>query len=105
MIENESNYSSNEEHTSEDEIYVDEIIEQIDANNNNRRIPLYPGCPVSIYDACTRLVKLIQLLDLDKEKTRILLKELRYFFPKNSYLPKTAIKLFQITQNDYIPQV
>lgn len=89
MIENESNYSSNEEHTSEDE-----IIEQIDANNNSRRIPLYPGYPVSMYDACTRLVKLIQLLDLDKEKTRILLKELRYFFPKNSYLPKTAIKLF-----------
>ncbi|CAF1508535.1 unnamed protein product [Adineta ricciae] len=89
----------------EHEINIEDLIDEIDIDDFNRKTPLYSGSPVSAYEACVTLINLTQLLNLDKTKTQLLLKEIRSFFPVDCHLPKTIYKLFEITGNTNIPQV
>jgi hypothetical protein len=105
VLEDDFHDKSNDEQIDEYEMDIEDFIDRMDADDKNRKIPLYSGSPISIHEACTRLVRLIHLLNLDKSKTLTLLKELRHFFPIDCHLPKTVFRLFKITNNDRIPQV
>jgi hypothetical protein len=102
---NEYTDNINTEQIDEYEVNIEDFMDQIDAESAIRTAPLYIGSPISVYDACQRLVRLTHLLNLDKKKTLVLLQELRNFFPADSRLPKTVFKLFKITNNDNLPQV
>jgi hypothetical protein len=101
----EFNQNFEEQKLDEHEINIEDLIDQMEADNCNRKTPLYSGSPFSIYEACVRLINLTQSLNLDKSKTQNLLQEIRYFFPSDCRLPKTVFKLFKITNNINIPQV
>ena len=101
----EFNNNFNNDEIDEYDMLIEDFIDQLDADNNNRTTPLYSGSPISVHDACIRLIRLAHLLNLDKNKTSVLLKELRNFFPSDCLLPKTIFRLFQITNIDHRPQV
>ncbi|CAF1213805.1 unnamed protein product [Rotaria sordida] len=73
-------------------------------NNDNVETSFYSGSPISVHDACDRLIRLVNLLGLYKAKTSLLLKELRFFFPSDCRLPKTIVTLFKMTNNNYHPE-
>jgi hypothetical protein len=79
---------------------IDDFVDQMNKEDKNKTIPLYSGSPISIIDACTRLIRLANALNLDKTKLQTLLKELRCFFPLDCRLPKTTFMLFKMTGND-----
>jgi hypothetical protein len=87
------------------DVEIEDFISQMDANNKNRTTPLYIGSPISIYEACVCLIRLSQLLNLDKNKMQTLLNQLRKFFPSSCLLPKTIFMLFKITNNENRPPV
>ncbi|CAF1368595.1 unnamed protein product [Rotaria sordida] len=99
----ESNQNFKEQELDEHEINIENLIDQIEADNFNRETPVYSGSLISIYEACVRLIDLTQSLNLDKSKAQNLLQEIRYFFPSDCRLPKTVFKLFKITNNINIP--
>ncbi|CAF4103056.1 unnamed protein product [Rotaria sordida] len=101
----EFNQNFEEQKLDEHEINIEDLIDQMEANNFNRKTALYSGSPISIYEACVRLINLTQLLNVDKSKTQILLQEIRYFFPTDCRLSKTVFKLFEITNNINISRV
>ncbi|CAF3427086.1 unnamed protein product, partial [Rotaria sp. Silwood2] len=72
ILENKSHDNFSDDQANEYEIYVEDFIDQMDANNNNRTISLYSGSPISVHDACVRLVKLTRLLHLDKKCGEVL---------------------------------
>ncbi|CAF4109249.1 unnamed protein product [Rotaria sordida] len=54
-------------------------------NNDNVETSFYSGSPISVHDACDRLIRLI-------------------FFPSDCRLPKTIVTLFKMTNNNYHPE-
>ena len=84
---------------------IENFFDQIDDENKNRATPLYRNSPISLYDVCVKLIGLASMLNLDKKKSSILLKELQQFFPDDSRLPKTIFMLLKITNNNQRPQV
>ncbi|CAF4050536.1 unnamed protein product [Rotaria sordida] len=86
----ESNQNFKEQELDEHEINIENLIDQIEADNFNRETPVYSGSLISIYEACVRLIDLTQSLNLDKSKAQNLLQEIRYFFPSDCRLPKTV---------------
>ena len=79
---------------------IEDFIDQMSNENKNKRTPLYFGSPITTEDACIRVIRLANSLNLDKAKVQILLKELRAFFPPDCHLPKTTFMLFKMTDND-----
>jgi hypothetical protein len=84
---------------------IEDFINKMDEEDKNKTTPLYTGCPISLYEACTRLTRLGHLLNLDKNGMQRLLKEIRFFFPSDCLLPKTIFMLFKMTDNEFRPQV
>ncbi|CAF4045092.1 unnamed protein product [Rotaria sordida] len=54
-------------------------------NNDNVETSFYSGSPISVHDACDRLIRL-------------------NFFPSDCRLPKTIVTLFKMTNNNYHPE-
>ncbi|CAF1526050.1 unnamed protein product [Rotaria sp. Silwood1] len=97
------NYDS--QHGADEDIDTEYFTNQINNEDRNKTTPLYDGSPISVYDACVHLIRLTHLLNLNKNRLQMLLKELRVFFPSDCRLPKTVFMLFKLTDNDDRPQV
>ncbi|CAF1949944.1 unnamed protein product [Rotaria magnacalcarata] len=80
ILKNESNNNCSDNEVDENDCYFEDFMDEMDMHNNNRTTPLYAASPISVHDACDRLIRLAHLLNLDKNKTSFLLKELRNFF-------------------------
>ncbi|CAF1137226.1 unnamed protein product [Rotaria sordida] len=97
------NYDS--QHGADEDIDTEYFTNQINNEDRNKTTPLYDGSPISVYDACVHLIRLTHLLNLNKNRLQMLLKELRIFFPSDCRLPKTVFMLFKLTDNNDRPQV
>ena len=84
---------------------IEDFINQMNEEDKNKTTPLYIGCPISVYEACMRLIRLGHSLNLDKKRIQRLLTEIRVFFPPDCVLPKTTFMLFKMTDNEYRPRV
>ncbi|CAF2176242.1 unnamed protein product [Rotaria magnacalcarata] len=101
--ENENNH---DDHSIDDtDTSIEDFINQMNEEEKNKTTPLYIGCPISVYEACMRLIRLGHSLNLDKKGIQRLLTEIRVFSPSDCVLPKTTFMLFKMTDNEYRPQV
>jgi hypothetical protein len=104
-VKSEYNGNFGDHHFHEYDIDTENLVNQMNQKDKHKKTPLYYGSSISVYDACVRLIRLSQSLNLDKSKMQILLKELRFFLPLDCHLPKTVFMLFKMTDNDDCPQV
>ena len=104
-VTNEYNVNYGDHCTDDNDTDVEDFINQINEEDTNKTTPLYAGCPLSVHEACMRLIRLGYLLNLDKSGMQKLLKEIRNFFPSDCRLPKTTFMLFRMTDNEHRPQV
>ncbi|CAF4393660.1 unnamed protein product [Didymodactylos carnosus] len=77
----------------DDDADLDELIRASDVNYERK---VYTDSFLSIHNACEIIIKLARRLNLDKNKTRILLQGIRSLLPQNNKLPKTIVGLMKI---------
>ncbi|CAF3926712.1 unnamed protein product, partial [Rotaria magnacalcarata] len=86
--ENENNH---DDHSIDDtDTSIEDFINQMNEEEKNKTTPLYIGCPISVYEACMRLIRLGHSLNLDKKGIQRLLTEIR--MTDNEYRPQVSVR-------------
>ncbi|CAF4490302.1 unnamed protein product, partial [Rotaria socialis] len=66
ILKNESNINCSDNEVDESDCYFEDFMDEMDMHNNNRTTPLYAGSPISVHDACVRLIRLAHSLSRQK---------------------------------------
>ncbi|CAM4821853.1 unnamed protein product [Rotaria magnacalcarata] len=59
ILKNESNNNCSDNEVDENDCYFEDFMDEMEMHNNNRTNPLYAGSPISVHDACVRLIRKI----------------------------------------------
>lgn len=94
-----SSYSTSSE---DSEVEIDELLQTTDSNRMQK---IYEGSRLSIYDASRIILKLVRRLNLDKNKTNILLHTAKTLLPDNNRLPRTLKGLTKILRTYFSLEV
>lgn len=78
-LRNDFNENYDSHHGVDEDIDTDDFTNQISDEDRNKTTPLYDGSPISVHDACVHLIQLSHLLNLNKNRLQMLLKELLFF--------------------------
>ncbi|CAF1941904.1 unnamed protein product [Rotaria magnacalcarata] len=57
-IRNENENDYDDHYIDDTDTNIEDFIDQMNEEDKNKRTPLYTGCPISVYEACTRLIRL-----------------------------------------------
>ncbi|CAF1239252.1 unnamed protein product [Adineta ricciae] len=100
-----SDHESNSDSDNNEETDGDCVNDFVLLHDVNNQTKLFPGCPLSIREACLAIVKLARHLNLDKSGMKELLNGIRCLFPADVKLPRTVKKLLMVIGFDYSKRV
>ncbi|CAF3581970.1 unnamed protein product, partial [Rotaria socialis] len=90
FIRNENENNHDDDSIDDTDTSIEDFINQMNEEEKNKTTPLYIGCPISVYEACMRLIRLGHSLNLDKKGIQRLLTEIR--MTDNEYRPQVSVR-------------